>query len=78
MSRKCDVTGKAPGVGNNVPWSKHKTRRRWEPNLQKCRYYLPSEGRWIRLRLSAKGIKTIDRHGIEKVIANLRKKGVKL
>lgn len=77
MSKKCDVTGSRPGVGNNLPWSKHKTRRRWEPNLQNRRYYLASEGRWIRLRISAKGIKIIDRRGIDKVVANLRKKGFK-
>ncbi|MEU5874643.1 50S ribosomal protein L28 [Glycomyces sp. NPDC047369] len=75
MSRTCDVTGAGPGFGNNVPWSKHKTRRRWNVNLQTKRYYLPSEGRQVRLRLSAKGIKIVDRDGIEAVVRRIRSQG---
>lgn len=78
MSRTCEVTGAGPGFGNNVPWSKKKTRRKWNVNLQHKRYYLPSEGRHVRLRLSAKGIKVIDRDGIESVVARLRAEGKKI
>lgn len=78
MSRTCEVTGAGPGFGNNVPWSKHKTRRKWNVNLQNKRYYLPSEGRHVRLRVSTKGIKVIDRDGIEAVVARLRAQGKKV
>ncbi|MEU6249692.1 50S ribosomal protein L28 [Glycomyces sp. NPDC047010] len=78
MSRTCDVTGAGPGFGNNVPWSKHKTRRRWDVNLQTKRYYLPSEGRQVRLHLSAKGIKIVDRDGIEAVVHRIRNQGRKV
>lgn len=78
MSRTCEVTGAGPGFGNNVPWSKKKTRRKWNVNLQHKRYYLPSEGRHVRLRLSTKGIKVIDRDGIESVVARLRAEGKKI
>ncbi|SDE50725.1 50S ribosomal protein L28 [Glycomyces harbinensis] len=75
MSRTCEVTGAGPGFGNNVPWSKKKTRRRWNVNLQSKRYYLASEGRHVRLRVSAKGIKIIDRDGVEAVVARMRAEG---
>ncbi len=78
MSRRCDVTGAGPGFGNNVPWSKRKTRRRWNVNLQHKRYFLPGEGRHVRLRVSAKGIKIIDRDGVEAVVARLRAAGRKV
>lgn len=78
MSRTCDVTGAGPGFGNNVPWSKKKTRRRWDVNLQTKRYYLASEGRHVRLRLSAKGIKIVDRDGIEAVVQRMRAQGRKV
>ncbi|THV31424.1 50S ribosomal protein L28 [Glycomyces paridis] len=78
MSRTCEVTGAGPGFGNNVPWSKHKTRRRWDVNLQRKRYFLPSEGRYVRLRVSAKGIKVIDRDGIEAVVRRIRARGGKV
>ncbi|MBO3733495.1 50S ribosomal protein L28 [Glycomyces niveus] len=78
MSRTCEVTGAGPGFGNNVPWSKQKTRRKWNVNLQHKRYFLPSEGRHVRLRVSAKGIKVIDRDGIEAVVARLRAEGKKI
>ncbi|WP_026932178.1 50S ribosomal protein L28 [Glycomyces tenuis] len=78
MSRHCDVTGAGPGFGNNVPWSKQKTRRRWNVNLQHKRYFLPSEGRYVRLRLSAKGIKIVDRDGIEAVVRRMRAQGRKV
>jgi large subunit ribosomal protein L28 len=78
VPRTCDVTGAGPGFGNNVPWSKHKTRRRWNVNLQSKRYYLASEGRHVRLRLSAKGIKIVDRDGVEAVVARIRAQGRKV
>ncbi|MEU5947596.1 50S ribosomal protein L28 [Micromonospora sp. NPDC047465] len=76
MSRRCDVTGAKPGFGNAVSHSHRRTRRRWNPNLQNHRYWLPSERRWVRLTLTAKALKTVDRKGIEKVVAELRTRGV--
>jgi len=78
MSAHCQVTGRAPGFGNAVSHSHRRTRRRWNPNIQTKTYYLPSEGRRIKLRLSAKGIKVIDRDGIDAVVARLRKQGEKI
>lgn len=76
MSRVCQVTGRKPSFGNNVSHSHRKTRRRWNVNVQKHRYWVPSEKRWVTLRVSAKGMKTINRHGIEKVLADMRRRGV--
>ena len=78
MSKVCQVTGSRPGYGKQVSHSHRRTSRRWEPNLQNRRFWLPSQGRWIRLRVSAQGIKTIDKRGIEAVAAELKAKGVKL
>ncbi|RKN47558.1 50S ribosomal protein L28 [Micromonospora endolithica] len=78
MSRRCDVTGAEPSFGNAVSHSHRRTRRRWNPNLQNHRYWLPSERRWISLTLTAKALKTVDRKGIEKVVAELRNRGVKV
>ncbi|ORB30860.1 50S ribosomal protein L28 [Mycolicibacterium parafortuitum] len=78
MSAHCQVTGRRPGFGNAVSHSHRRTRRRWDPNIQRKTYYLPSEGRRITLRVSAKGIKIIDRDGIESVVARLRREGQKL
>ncbi|SDX53245.1 LSU ribosomal protein L28P [Saccharopolyspora shandongensis] len=75
MSIRCQVTGKKPGYGNQVSHSHHRTRRRWLPNVQRKRYWLPSEGRWIRLRVSAKGMKTIEKQSIEAVVAAMRARG---
>jgi large subunit ribosomal protein L28 len=63
MSAHCQVTGRSPGFGNTVSHSHRRTRRRWNPNIQTKTYFLPSEGRRIKLRVSAKGIKVIDRYG---------------
>jgi large subunit ribosomal protein L28 len=71
----CQVTGRKPGFGNRVSHSHRRTKRRWNPNLQRRRYWLPSEGRTVTLTVSTKGIKTIDRKGIEAVVAGLRTKG---
>ncbi|MDV6014612.1 50S ribosomal protein L28 [Haloechinothrix sp. LS1_15] len=78
MSSVCQVTGRKPGYGKRVSHSHKRTSRRWDPNIQSRRYWLPSEGRWIRLRVSAKGIKTIDKRGIEAVVAQLRAEGVRV
>jgi large subunit ribosomal protein L28 len=78
VSAVCQLTGRKPGYGKQVSHSHRRTSRRWEPNLQIHRYWLPSEGRWVRLRVSVKGMKTIDKRGIEAVAAELRAKGVKL
>ena len=78
VSAHCQVTGRAPGFGNAVSHSHRRTRRRWSPNIQLKTYYLPSEGRRVRLRVSAKGIKVIDRDGIEAVVARLRREGQRI
>lgn len=78
MSAVCQVTGRAPGYGKQVSHSHRRTSRRWEPNLQSRRYWLPEENRWVRLRVSVKGMKTIDKRGISAVVADLRARGVKL
>ncbi|WP_409428453.1 50S ribosomal protein L28 [Mycobacterium sp. SMC-11] len=78
MSARCQVTGRVPGFGNAVSHSHHRTRRRWSPNIQVRTYYLPSQDRRIRLRVSAKGIKVIDRDGIEAVVARLRREGQRI
>ncbi len=78
MSAVCQVTGSKPGYGKQVSHSHQRTTRRWEPNLQHRRYWLPSQNRWIRLRVSTKGMKTIDKRGIESVVAQLRAKGQKI
>ncbi|MEM9173519.1 MAG: 50S ribosomal protein L28 [Pseudomonadota bacterium] len=75
MSRVCQVTGKGPMTGNNVSHAHNKTRRRFLPNLQTHRFWLESEKRYVRLRLSTKGMRIIDKHGIEKVVADLRAQG---
>ncbi|WP_243790032.1 50S ribosomal protein L28 [Saccharopolyspora gloriosae] len=75
MSIRCQVTGKEPGYGKQVSHSHVRTNRRWLPNVQRRRYWLPSENRWIRLRVSTKGIKTIDKRGIESVVGEIRARG---
>lgn len=78
MSRTCIITGAGPGFGNSVSHSNRKTRRRWDVNIQKKKYWVPSLKRNVTLTLSAKGIKTIDKRGIDAVVADLITKGVKL
>ncbi len=77
MSNVCMVTGAHPGFGNNVSHSQRKTRRMWKVNIQRKRFWVPSERRWVTLTVSARGIKTIDKNGIESVVADLRRRGVK-
>ena len=69
------MTGKEPGSGNQVSHSHRRTRRRWLPNVQRKRYWLPAENRWIRLRVSTKGMKTIEKRGIDAVVADMRARG---
>ena len=78
MAKVCAVTGKKPMFGNNVSHANNKTRRRFEPNLQNKRIWVPSEKRWIRMRLSTSALKTINKRGIESVLAEMRKRGVKI
>jgi large subunit ribosomal protein L28 len=75
MSAHCQLTGARPVFGNNVSHSHRRTRRRWNPNIQHRRYWVPGEGRFVRLTLSARAIKTIDKIGVEKAIARIRARG---
>lgn len=72
MSQVCQVTGKRPMAGNNVSHANNRTRRRFIPNLQEHRFWLESENRYIKLRVSTKGMRTIDKHGIEKVLQDIK------
>ena len=72
MATYCEVTGRRPGFGKAVSHSHRRTNRRFDPNLQSKRFVLASENRWIRLTVSAKGIKTVDVQGIEAVVARIR------
>ncbi len=78
MSRTCQVTGARPAFGNNVSHSHRRTRRRWDVNVQAKRYWVPGLGRSVTLRVSARGIKTIDARGIDVVAAELIQAGAKL
>lgn len=72
MSRVCQVTGKRPMSGNNVSHAKNRTRRRFEPNLHTHRFWIESEKRFVKLRVSSKGMRIIDKHGIDKVLADIQ------
>lgn len=72
MSQVCEVTGKRPMVGNNVSHANNKTKRRFMPNLQSRRFWVESENRWVRLRISKKGLRIIDKNGIESVLADIK------
>jgi large subunit ribosomal protein L28 len=78
MSRVCQVTGKKPILGNNVSHANNKTRRRFLPNLQSRRIWVESENRWISMRISQAGLRTIDRKGIDTVLAEMRARGEKI
>ncbi len=78
MSRVCDVTGKKPMFGNNVSHAHNKSRRRFNINLQRKKFWLPNEKRYITLRLSPRGMRIIDKRGITRVVNELRAKGVKV
>ncbi|MCP4388134.1 MAG: 50S ribosomal protein L28 [Gammaproteobacteria bacterium] len=77
MSRVCQVTGKKPVSGNNVSHANNRTRRRFLPNLHSHKFWIESENRWVKLRISAKGMRIIDKNGIDAVIADMRKRGIK-
>lgn len=78
MSRVCQVTGKGPMTGNNVSHANNRTRRRFLPNLQHHRFWVESENRWVRLRVSTKAMRIIDKNGIDAVLADMRKAGQKV
>ena len=78
MSRVCDVTGKKPMFGNNVSHAHNKSRRRFNINLQKKKFWLPEEKRFITLKISTRGMRIIDKKGISRVIKDLREKGIKI
>lgn len=75
MARVCTVTGKGPMVGHRVSHANNKTKRRFMPNLQNRRFWVESENRWISLRLSNAALRTIDKNGIDSVLAKLRASG---
>ena len=75
MSRVCEVTGKGPMVGNNVSHANNKTKRRFMPNLQYRRFWVESENRFVRLRVSNAAVRLIDKNGIDAVLADLRARG---
>lgn len=78
MARVCQITGKGPTTGNNVSHANNKTKRRFLPNLHTHRLWVESEKRWIKLRITSKGLRLIDKKGIDVVLAELRGRGVKV
>ncbi|MGQ4600587.1 50S ribosomal protein L28 [Nocardia sp. R6R-6] len=78
MSAHCQVTGRTPGFGKTVSHSHRRTSRRWDPNIQRKTYFAPSLGRRVTLTVSAKGIKVIDRDGIDAVVARLQARGERI
>ena len=78
MSRVCQVTGKRPMAGNNVSHANNKTKRRFLPNLHTHRFWVANENRWVKLRVSNKGMRIIDKLGIETVLGDMRARGEKV
>jgi large subunit ribosomal protein L28 len=78
MSRVCQVTGKRPITGNTVSHANNRKRRRFLPNLHTQRFWLEDEKRWVSLRVSTNGLRTIEKNGLEAVLADLRKRGTKI
>ena len=78
MSRQCEICGKGPATGNNVSHANNKTRRRFLPNLHERRFWVASENRWVKLKVSAHALRTIDKNGIDSVLAELRARGEKI
>ena len=78
MSRRCQLTGKGVQSGNNVSHAQNKTRRRFSPNLHSHRFWVESENRFVRLKVSSKGMRIIDKKGIDAVLADMRKRGEKV
>ena len=75
MARVCQITGKKAKMGNNVSHANNKTKRKFNPNLQKKRFFIPEENRWVTLKVSAKAIRTINRDGITEVLKKAAKRG---
>ena len=78
MARVCQVSGKHTRSGNNVSHANNKTKRRWLPNLHERRFWVAGEKRWVKLRVSSHALRTIDKNGIESVLADLRARGEKV
>ncbi|MGC3000998.1 50S ribosomal protein L28 [Streptomyces sp. G35A] len=78
MSAHCMLTGARPGFGNRISHSHRRTSRRFDPNIQTKRYWLSGEGRHVRLRLSARGIRTVDTIGVEAAVARIRARGIRV
>jgi large subunit ribosomal protein L28 len=78
MAQVCEVTGKKPMSGNNVSHANNKTRRKFNPNLHHKRFWVETENRWVRMKVSARGIKVITKRGIDSVLAEMRGKGAKI
>ncbi len=78
MSRICQVTGKKPASGNNVSHANNRTRRRFLPNLHTHRFWVESESRWVKLRLTTKGVRIVDKKGIDEVLVDIRKRGINI
>ena len=78
MTRECEVTGKRPVSGNNVSHANHRTRRRFLPNLHNRRFWVETENRWVSMRISSAALRTIDKLGIDAVIAKMRSDGKKI
>ena len=78
MSRVCELTGKGRQIGHNVSHANNKTRRRFLPNLHERRFWVASENRWVKLKVSAHALRTIDKNGIDAVLADLRARGEKV
>lgn len=78
MSRVCQVTGKKPMSGNNVSHANNKNKRRFLPNLHERRFWVESENRWVKLRVSSKGLRIIDKLGIDQVLTDVRARGIRV
>tara|TARA_Y100001949_G_scaffold149526_1_gene134252 strand:- start:169 stop:405 length:237 start_codon:yes stop_codon:yes gene_type:complete len=78
MSKVCQVTGKKPLKGNSVSHAKNRTKRKFEPNLHKHKFWIESEKRYVSLNVSAKGMRIIDKKGIEQVLSEIRARGEKI
>ena len=78
MARVCQVTGKATITGNNVSHANNRTKRRFLPNLQHRKFWVESENRWVKMRLTTAGLRTIDKNGIDVVLAEMRLRGEKV
>jgi len=78
MARVCQVTGKAPMYGNNISHANNKTKRRFLPNLQRRRFWVETENRWVSMRLTNAALRTIDKNGIDTVLAEMRARGEKI